>query len=145
MVFEVTYIEPQIAAATVLAQASSPLFGDVRITPLGPAGANATQAAGQLVRFSALVSDTNGSLLRESQRHLHQRWDQLAAPAAAAEPHNRALRGHASARQAAGAEISAFFESLDNAGNVAVETRKGTLASIEYSSCQCSANMARPT
>ena len=33
---------------------------------------------------------------------------------------------------AAGADVSAFFESLDNAGNVAVETHKGTLAGIEY-------------
>jgi hypothetical protein len=65
MVFEVTYVEPQIAPAVVLARSSSPLFGDVRITPLGPAGANAIQAGEQLVRFSAIVSDSNGSLLRE--------------------------------------------------------------------------------
>ena len=131
MVFEVTYVEPQIAPAAVLAQSSSPLFGDVRITPLGPAGANAIQAAGQLVRFSAIVSDSNGSQLREVSATYTadglnwQRKQLLLNPATG--------RYEATlSAPAAGANISAFFESLDNAGNVAVETRKGALASLEY-------------
>ena len=131
MVFEVTYIEPQIAPAAVLAQSSSPLFSDVRITPLGPAGANAIQAAGQLVRFSAIVSDSNGSQLREVSATYTadglnwQRKQLLLNPATG--------RYEATlSAPAAGADISAFFESLDNAGNVAVETRKGALASLEF-------------
>ncbi len=131
MVFEVTYIEPQIAPTTVLAQSSSPLFSDVRITPLGPSSATSIQAAGQLVRFSALVSDTNGSLLREvsatytSDGLNWQRRQLLLNPATGRYEATISAPG-------AGANISAFFESLDNAGNVAVETRKGTLAGIEY-------------
>jgi hypothetical protein len=131
MVFEVIYVEPQIAPALILAQSSSPLFGDVRITPLGPAGATATQAAGQLVRFSAVVSDSNGSQLREvsatytNDGRNWQRQQLLLNPATGR--YETIL--HA---PAVGATISAFFESLDNAGNVAVETSKGTLASIEY-------------
>jgi hypothetical protein len=131
MVFEVTYVEPQIAPATVLAQSSSPLFGDVRITPLGPSGANAVQAIGQLVRFSAAVSDTNGSLLREVSATYTSdgiSWQrQTLAWNAATGRYEATLSA-----PAAGANISAFFESLDNAGNIAVETRKGTLASIEF-------------
>ena len=51
------------------------------ITPLGPAGANAIQAVGQLVRFSAVVSDSNGSQLREVSATYTSRWAKLAAPA----------------------------------------------------------------
>jgi CARDB protein len=131
MVFEVTYVEPQIAPASVLAQSSSPLFGDVRITPAGLPGAAGVQGAGQLVRFSAVVSDSNGSGLREVSATYTAdgiNWQRLPL-----------LLNHATGRYEAtisvpvvGTAISAFFESLDNAGNVAVETRKGLLAAIQY-------------
>jgi parallel beta helix pectate lyase-like protein len=131
MVFEVTYVEPQIAPASVLAQASSPLFSDVRIIPLGPAGATAIQAARQSVRFSVIVSDSNGSGLREvsatyTADGLAWQRQQLLL-----NPDNGRYEATLPA-PAAGGNISAFFESLDNAGNVAVETRKGALAAIKY-------------
>jgi hypothetical protein len=83
------------------------------------------------VRFSALVSDTNGSLLREvsatyTSDGINWQRKQLVLNAATGR-YEATLSA-----PAAGADISAFFESLDNAGNVAVETRKGALASIEF-------------
>ena len=129
MEFEVTYIEPQIAPASLLAQSSSPLFSDVRIIPLGPSGAIASQAIGQSVRFSAIVSDSNGSGLRDvsatyTTDGLNWQRQQLVAQNGRYEATLPA--------PAAGGNIWAFFESLDKAGNVVVETHKGALSAITY-------------
>jgi hypothetical protein len=131
MVFDVTYVEPQIAPASVLAQVSSPLFSDVQITPLGLSGAIAAQAIEPFVRFSAIISDSNGSGLREvsatyTDDGLTWQRQQLVLNA------NNGRYEATLPAPAVGGNILAFFEALDNAGNVTVETHKGALSAISY-------------
>jgi hypothetical protein len=131
MEFEVTYVEPQIAPASVLAQVSSPLFSDVRIIPQGLSAASSIQAGEPTVRFSAIVSDSNGSDLRAVSATytidgLSWQRKQLVL---------NAQNGRYEATlpaPAAGGNVAAFFEALDNAGNVAVETHKGALSALTF-------------
>jgi hypothetical protein len=131
MEFEVTYVEPRIAPSLVLTQTSSPLFSDVRIIPLGLSAATGVQAVEPLVRFSAIVSDSNGSGLREASATYTANGIDWQRKQLALNPANGRYEATLPA-PAAGGDISAFFESLDNAGNVAVETHKGALAAITY-------------
>jgi hypothetical protein len=131
MEFEVTYVEPQIAAASVLTQTSSPLFSDVRIIPLGLSVANGIPSGQPSVRFSAIVSDSNGSGLREASATYTADGLDWQRKQLALNPANGRYEAILPAPPAGG-NISAFFEALDNAGNVAVETHKGALSAITY-------------
>jgi hypothetical protein len=93
---------------------------------MGPAS-----GGGQNVLFTAVVSDSNGSALREVSATYTDDGINWQRKLLLFNSGTKRYEGTISA-PAVGAPVWAFFEALDNAGNVAVETRKGALVAIQH-------------
>ena len=126
MVFEVTYVDPRKAPANILGDTTPPLVSSVTVTPLSAVRSFGT-AAVHSVGVSATVSDIGGSTGPIDVTAFFTidgvRWKSAALTKGSGNVYQGTIP-----TQLSRPDVVAIIQARDSAGNVSVQSLKGTLS-----------------
>jgi hypothetical protein len=127
MVFEVSYVDPAVASPAVLGDDIPPALGDIDVTLTQVAARNLAPAAVNVL-ISARVSDAGGlDSVTATYTTDGTHWKQATLQNAGGGLYQAIVEGPPQ-----GGNIFVIVEARATAGNVATDTAKGQLFSIDY-------------